>query len=167
MGNSENVQAGKFKKRIAWSLMLIRAGIAVVFLMWTIDKFVNPGHAAAVFKKFYMIGGLSNVIAFVIGAVQLVIVLAFLAGFMRTWTYGIVLGMHAISTFSSWAQYLDPWTYPHLLFFAAIPMLSACVTLWLLRDLDTYSVDGWLDTLRAKSMASTDTEVAEGETVIA
>nr|WP_218933931.1 hypothetical protein [Rubripirellula lacrimiformis] len=110
--------------------------------MWTIDKFINPEHAAAVFKKFYGISELSEMLAYGVGGVQSVILIAFLVGAFRTWTYGIILVLHAISTFSSWSAYIDPWTYPHLLFFAAIPMLSACVALWLLREFDTYTVDG-------------------------
>ncbi len=158
MNTAANKATGGMDKRIAWSLLMIRAGIATVFLMWTIDKFINPGHAAAVFKKFYMIPSLSNVAAYVIGGMQMVIILAFLAGYLRTWTYGIVLGLHAISTFSSWGKYIDPWTYPNLLFFAAIPMLAACVALWLLRDLDTYSVDALLTKKPASSKPTADTE---------
>jgi putative oxidoreductase len=43
--------------------------------------------------------------------------------------------LHGISTLSSYRQYLDP--FDNLLFFAAWPMLAACVALFLLRDLDT------------------------------
>jgi hypothetical protein len=46
-----------------------------------------------------------------------------------------VLLLHAVSTFSSYRQYLDPFN--NLLFFAAWPMLAACFTLYTLRDLDT------------------------------
>jgi uncharacterized membrane protein YphA (DoxX/SURF4 family) len=132
----------KARSLLAISLMLIRIGIAVVFLMWTIDKFANPEHTAKVFEKFYKIPSLTSTLSYAIGGVQLALVLAFLIGAFRTWTYGLVLLMHAVSTFSSWANYLDPWTYPNLLFFAAIPMLSACIGLWLLREFDTYSIDG-------------------------
>ena len=142
------LQSHKFddvaRSRLSWTLLLMRTGIAAVFLMWTIDKFVNPEHAAKVFAKFYKIPGLSETLAYAVGGVQLALVLAFLVGLFRTWTYGIILLMHAVSTFSSWANYLDPWTYPNLLFFAAIPMLSACIGLWLLRDFDTISVDSLL-----------------------
>lgn len=147
-------------KSISLSLLLIRSGIAVVFLMWTIDKFVNPAHAAAVFKKFYMIPSLSQFAAYAVGGLQLAVVLAFLVGFLRTWTYGIVLALHAVSTFSSWSQYLDPWTYPNLLFFAAIPMLSACVALWLMRELDTYTVDGWIASKRAEKLEARASKIA-------
>lgn len=129
------------RNRLAIGLLLIRIGIAAVFLMWTIDKFVNPDHAAKVFEKFYKIPSLSASLSYAVGGVQLLLVGAFVFGLFRTWTYGLILVMHAISTFSSWQQYIDPWTYPHLLFFAAIPMLAACITLWLMREFDTYSID--------------------------
>ena len=96
------------RKHLSVTLMLIRAGIATVFLMWTIDKFVNPEHAAAVFTKFYKIPGLSETFAYLVGGVQLALVLAFLLGAFRKWTYGAILLLHAISTFSSWANHLDP-----------------------------------------------------------
>ena len=128
---------------LALSLLLIRVGIFSVFVMWTIDKFVNPEHAAAVFKKFYGISELSKTISYVVGSAQMLVLLALLVGAFRTWSYGIIVVLHAISTLSSWKAYIDPWTYPHLLFFAAIPMLSACIALWLLREFDLYTVDGW------------------------
>lgn len=143
------------RSRLAWTLMLVRAGIAAVFLMWTADKFVNPEHTAAVFNKFYKIPGLSATLSYVIGGAQLALVIAFLVGAFRTWTYGIILLMHAVSTFSTWDKYIDPWTYPNLLFFAAIPMLAACVGLWLLRDFDPYSVDAcWKPRARKASVVS-------------
>jgi hypothetical protein len=111
--------------------------------MWTVDKFINPSHAAAVFAKFYSMPSLTTTAAYAVGTAQAVLLVAFLLGAFRTASYGAILILHAISTFSSYKQYLDPWTYPHLLFFAAIPMLSACVTLWLLREMDLYSVDAY------------------------
>lgn len=168
MTSPTNELSSQVDKRVALSLLMLRAGIATVFLMWTVDKFVNPEHAAAVFKKFYMIPSLSNVAAYAIGGLQLAVILAFLVGWLRTWTYGAVLGLHAVSTFSSWEKYIDPWTYPNLLFFAAIPMLAACISLWLLRDLDSYSLDGWLarknhegENADRVAFASRDTHVAE------
>ena len=131
----------KARKQLATGLLLIRIGIAVVFFMWTIDKFINPAHTAAVFAKFYMVPGLSATLAYAIGVVQMLIIIAFLVGYLRTWSYGLILILHAVSTVTSWSAYIDPWTYPHLLFFAAIPMLSACLALWTLRRFDAYTVD--------------------------
>lgn len=127
-------------RRISVALLLLRLSVFLVMLMWTLDKFVNPSHTAAIFKNFYFIGGLSNVPIYIIGAIQLVIILGFVAGFQKRWTYLLVLFFHSVSTFSSFRQYFAP--FENLLFFAAWPMLAACFTLYYLRDLDTlYTVD--------------------------
>ena len=121
--------------RLAWSLPALRLSVFVVMGMWTLDKFVNPAHASRVYAHFYKIGGLGPGAFQVIGALELALLAAFVVGFRKRLTYGLVLLLHAVSTLSSWQQYLDPWE--HLLFFAAWPMLAACLALYLLRDQDT------------------------------
>jgi uncharacterized membrane protein YkgB len=125
----------KTEEKLRLSLLLLRLGVFIVMFMWTLDKFVNPDHAIGIFKQFYFLNGVSSGIMYALGAVEIVIVLGFVAGFKKRWTYGIVLVLHAVSTFSSFGRYLDPWK--NLLFFAAWPMLAACITLYLLRDYDT------------------------------
>ncbi len=117
-------------------LFSLRIGVFVVMIMWTIDKFVNPGHAARVFQKFYLIEGLSVPFSYLVGGLQLIVVLGFLVGAYKKWTYGTLLILHGISTLSTWQMYLDPWGPRNLLFFAAWPMLSALFCLFLLRDED-------------------------------
>lgn len=128
------------QRRLAVSLLMLRLGIFIVMLMWTVDKFVRPDHAIGVFSTFYGIDGLDAQIAYVLGALELVLLLAFVAGVARRWSYGIVLVLHGASTLSSWSQYLHPFEGPNLLFFAAWPMLAACAALYLLRDSDTYTL---------------------------
>ncbi|TQV85748.1 hypothetical protein FKG94_02585 [Exilibacterium tricleocarpae] len=125
------------RQKLAWSLFGLRLGIFIVMVMWTVDKFVNPEHAAAVFKTFYMIEGLSNMGAYVVGALQAAVILAFLVGFQKRWSTGLVLAMHLVSTLTPMARYFDPWAGSNLLFFAAWPMLFAIVALYILRDYDT------------------------------
>lgn len=122
-------------RQLAIALLSLRLSVFLVMFVWTLDKFVNPDHAAAIFENFYQLGGLSNEIFYVIGAIQLLIILGFVAGFKKRWTYGIVLFLHSVSTFSSFRQYFDPFN--NLLFFAAFPMLAACFTLYFLRKQDT------------------------------
>ena len=133
-------------QRLRISLLLLRLGVFIVMLMWTLDKFVNPGHAAAVYENFYMLSGLRAAVMYTIAALELLLVLAFVAGAFKRLTYGLVLVLHGISTLSSYAQYLDPWN--NLLFFAAWPMLAACVALYLLRDDDTLAA---IDSLRQRA----------------
>jgi uncharacterized membrane protein YkgB len=120
------------------SLLLLRLGIFVVFLFWTLDKFVQPEHAARVFESFYGLGGLGEAAFYGIGVVQMVLIIGFVLGVMKTWTYGAVLVFHAVSTLSSFGKYLQP--FDNLLFLAAWPMLAACAALFLLRDYDTLTV---------------------------
>lgn len=127
------------QRRLAISLLCLRLGIFLVMLMWTLDKFVRPDHAAGVFSKFYGLDGLDVQMAYVLAALELVLLLAFVAGIARRWSYGIVLLLHAVSTLSSWRQYSQPFEGSNLMFFAAWPMLAACVALYLLRDSDTYT----------------------------
>ncbi|TCO77844.1 hypothetical protein [Chromatocurvus halotolerans] len=121
--------------RIANALFTLRLGVFIVMLMWTLDKFVNPQHSAAVFDNFYGLSNMGTGLFMVLGALQLVLVLAFIAGFKKRFTYGAVFLLHAVSTLSSWQQYLDGFN--NLLFFAAWPMLAACYALYILRDMDT------------------------------
>ncbi|MGB5439319.1 MAG: hypothetical protein WBN90_06670 [Gammaproteobacteria bacterium] len=124
-------------KRLEVSLLLLRMSVFLVMFMWTIDKFINPGHAAKVYESFYYIAGLESAVMYVIGALEIIILLLFLAGYKKKYTYAAVLLFHAVSTLSSFKQYLAPFDGPNLLFFAAWPMLAACFALFLLRDGDT------------------------------
>jgi len=123
-------------KKLQLSLLFIRVTVFLVMFMWTIDKFMNPGHAAKVYEKFYYIAGLESVVMYVIGAIEIIILLLFLVGYKKKYTYGAVLIFHTVSTLSSFKLYLAPFEGANLLFFAAWPMLAACFTLFLLRDQD-------------------------------
>ena len=136
------------EKQFSFCLLLLRWGIAIVFVMWIANKLVNPDQAKAVFGKFYGISLPGDMITYVVAGLQSIVLIAFILGAFKTYSYMIVLIMHAASTFSSFKQYLDPWTYPHLLFFAAIPMLASCILLWRFRKYDTILS---IDVMRGKS----------------
>lgn len=121
--------------RIQWSLVLLRLGVFLVMLVWTFDKFVNPAHSAAVFENFYFIPGLEGNVFIVLGVLQLALVLAFVSGLWKRATYGLIAILHGVSTLTPLPLYFD--AFNNLLFFAAWPMWAACITLYLLRDLDT------------------------------
>ena len=126
------------ENRVSLALFFLRISVFLVMLMWTLDKFVRPEHAARVYEHFYFIGGLSDIIFYGLAAIELVILLAFVAGLFKRLTYGAVLIFHAVSTLSTYKIYLDPFADgPNLLFFAAWPMLAACFALYYLRDQDT------------------------------
>ena len=122
------------QKRLEVSLLLLRHSVFLVMFVWALDKFVNPGHGKKVFAYFYKIPNIADSALFALGAAQILLVLAFVAGFKKRLSYGLVMLFHGASTFSSYAMYAKPWD--NLLFFAAWPMLAACVALYLLREQD-------------------------------
>lgn len=123
------------RSRVSVSLLLLRLSVFIVMAMWTLDKIVNPQHAAGVFSNFYGLDQMGPGALGIVAVVEAAVLLAFVIGYRKRITYGFVLLLHGISTLSSYARYLDP--FANLLFFAAWPMLAACIALYLLRDLDT------------------------------
>lgn len=66
------------------SLLLLRVSVFVVFLMWTLDKLVQPEHAAQVFATFYNLQGVGEDLFYVIGALQMILIIAFVLGVLKT-----------------------------------------------------------------------------------
>ncbi len=124
-------------RRIAIALFLLRLTVFAVMLMWTIDKFVRPEHAVSIFEHFYGLRGAAPTVVYGLAGAELLLLIAFVLGIAPRLTYGLVFLLHALSTFSSFRQYLAPFEKVNLLFFAAWPMLAACFALYYLRDLDT------------------------------
>lgn len=124
-------------KRIQMALLCLRLSVFLVMLMWTLDKFVRPAHAGSIFEKYYLLGGMGTALTYTLGGLEIVLLIAFVLGLGKRVTYGTVLVLHGVSTLSSFKHYLAPFEGPSLLFFAAWPMLAACFSLYLLRDLDT------------------------------
>lgn len=122
------------ERRLRISLLLLRLSLGLVMMVWAFDKILNPSHGAAVFESFYGLSGIGESVIPIIGIAQALLVVAFLAGVARTWTYGAVLLMHAVTTLVSWSAYLHP--LKNILFFAAWPMLAGLITLFLLRHED-------------------------------
>ncbi len=120
--------------RLAISLLLLRLTLGLVMMVWAFDKILNPDHGAAVLDSFYGLTGVGEQVIRMIGVVQGLIVLGFLLGIAKTWTYAAVLAMHAVTTLVSWSAYLEP--LENILFFSAWPMLAGLVTLFLLRGED-------------------------------
>lgn len=132
----------KQEARLRFSLAALRLSVFVVMAAWTVDKFVRPDHAAKVFAGFYGLGGLGETVLRSLAVAEVLLLVLFLLGVAKTLTYGAVLVLHAISTLSSYRQYLAPFEGSNLLFFAAWPMLAACLALFLLREEDTLATLG-------------------------
>lgn len=77
------------------------------------------------------------------GGIQLVIVLALLAGLYRRISYGAALAMHSLSVIATWRELINPYdlsNHNHM-FMTGVPVLAALWLLYMLRDFDLYSAD--------------------------
>ncbi|MGK0297383.1 MAG: putative oxidoreductase [Gammaproteobacteria bacterium] len=119
------------------SLFLLRLGVFIVMIAWPLDNFIKPGLAAEVYGRFSFISGLGNTTIMIISAIEITIILAFMLGLWKRFTYGFVMLVHAVTLVTTWEKYTSEIgaTYS-LLYFAAWPMLAACISLYVLRDLD-------------------------------
>lgn len=123
------------------ALLLLRLSLGGFLLLWSIDKLTVPEATVGIFSHFYHLpltaGG-----AYATGALEAILSIAIMAGFRKTYTYGLGLVLHLISTLSTYGQLLHPFGKNHL-FIAAIPVLGAFIALFLLRDQDTlWTLDG-------------------------
>ena len=134
----------KLNTQLAYGLLVTRLSIGLVFLMWALDKVLVPEHAMKVFAGFYGLT-ISSSVSILLGALQILFVLAFVVGYKKNITYLSVLVLHGISTFISFPKYLEPMS--NLLFFAAWPMLAACYLLYVLKDYDRFTLSSEKATL--------------------
>jgi hypothetical protein len=118
------------------ALFLLRVGLGSFLLLWSCDKFAEPEAAVRIFQVSYKIR-ISTPAAYFVGGIEALISLAIIAEAWKGYTYAIGLALHAISTIASWRQLATPFSQGHHLFVAAIPVLTAFVALYILRDRDT------------------------------
>lgn len=119
------------------ALLIMRLTIAAFLLPWIIEKFTQPELTAKIFAKFYYVKDLPDAGSYAVGAAWLLLWVAFVTGFKKRISYGLVMLAHGLGTVFTWRQ-LAPWleTHNHL-FLAAVPVLGAMIALYLLRDNDT------------------------------
>ena len=122
-------------RKVGTALAIVRFSLGIFFLIWGLDKIFHPESTVKIFSHFYLLD-IDVSTARAIGIVEGLWALALTAGLWKTWTYGLAVVLHGISTLSTWEQLLYPFGKNHL-FAAAIPVLGACVLLFMLRDRDT------------------------------
>jgi len=121
------------------ALFLLRFGLGLFLFMWGIDKIVSPEGTIKIFEMFYF-SSINVTTVYVFAALEIVLALAIITGFKQRWSYGLGTLVHGFSTLSTYKQLLDP--FKNHLFIAAVPVLTAFVALYMLRDEDTlWSLD--------------------------
>lgn len=126
--------------------LVLRISLGLFLFLWGLDKLVAPADTVKIFEHFYKIQ-LGVSLATIVGVAEMGLGLAVVVGFCRTFSYGLGLTLHLISTLSSWQQLLDPWgkiwnqgKNSHL-FLASIPVLAAFVILFMNRSDEEVTLD--------------------------
>ena len=133
----------------ALGLLLLRVGCAWFIFVWAVNKFFAPGQYAFILKKFDGIEA-EVVQVYVIGAVQVVICVLVFIGLWRLFSYAALALLHAGTIYRIWPRLIDPFEISEKGFpvnrnsAIALAIFLAMVALWLLRERDVWSVDGWL-----------------------
>jgi uncharacterized membrane protein YphA (DoxX/SURF4 family) len=128
--------------RAAAALLILRISLGVFLVQWSLEKIIAQGSAIHVAQHFY--GEAPTVGATVMaGVVEALLALALLVGIWRRWGYGLGILIDAVSVASTWRQLLNPYAGSDHLFIAGVPVLAVFVLLYVLREWDSYSVDGW------------------------
>lgn len=122
--------------RLPLGLLVLRLALGLFVLQWTVEKFIKPAGMTKIFDHFYGIDLAVNM-PMVVGGLELIIVLAFLAGAYKRVTYGLLFLFHAGSTLSTYDQLLHPYQASNHLFTAAVPVLAGFLLLFLARESDT------------------------------
>lgn len=118
-------------------LLLTRLSIFYFLLPWQLMRFMSPGAADGIAKKYYHLPGLNETAGYVIGAFWMVLLLAFLLGFKKRISYGLVFLLHAGAIIVTLPFYIMGTENFNQLFLAAIPAAAAMGLLYVLRNEDT------------------------------
>lgn len=117
-------------------LLLTRLSIAIFLLPWIMMRFTAPDGAKAIASKYYMISNMSDLMTTAIGIGWLVLLAAFLVGFRKRISYGLVMLFHGVGTLTTVPNLIPGSANFAIVFYAAIPTLAAMMLLYVLRDQD-------------------------------
>lgn len=129
----------------AFSLFLLRFSVALLVLLWGIDKIIDPGHAVAVSDSFYR--GLLSFPSLMplLGALQVTVALLAIGGLFRTVVDPIIALINLGSLLGVWRSIVDPWGWflegTNVLFFPSLIVFAACLVLIALQDQESLVLD--------------------------
>jgi len=141
----ETPMSPELDKRIPAALLILRFFLAIFLLQWSIEKLILPNAATSIARSFYGVT-LPVSASYALGVAELILSLALLFGFYRTISYGLSLLVHTVTVIVSWRQLFDPWGLAKVgshLWVSTWPTWGGFAALFLMREWDTWTVDGW------------------------
>ena len=127
------------------ALLLLRASLGVLMLIWGADKLVNVAHGLAVSERFYLGAFTSAALLRAFGVAQLALGAAVLLGAGRRYAYPLLLAVTGATLLGVWRSVVDPWGWyldgANVLFYPSLIIFAASLVLWAFRDDDRLALD--------------------------
>ena len=122
------------------SLLLLRASLGLLMLIWGVDKLVNVGHGLEVSRYFYLGAFDSAALLKAFGVVQMALGVLILLGIGRRFAYPALLAVTGVTLLGVWRSVVDPWGWylkgANVLFYPSLIIFAASLVLWAFRDED-------------------------------
>ncbi len=122
-------------KSIMWGLWLLRIGLGIFLLLWSLDKIVSPQDTVEIFSKHYFLD-VSPSLVMILGSLELTLSLMIVLGMYKTFSYGFGLLVQMVSAAAYYQQLLYPFGVNHF-FISEITILFAFASLFIARNFDT------------------------------
>ena len=117
-------------------LFLTRLSIFAFLLPWQIMRFTKPESINGIAQKYYKFS-VPEIGSTITGVLMMALLIAFLVGFKKRISYGLVALLHGVGTAMTIPNLIPGIEGYNQLFLAAIPALMAMVLLYCLRNEDT------------------------------
>lgn len=118
-------------------LFFTRISIAYFLLPWVLMRFTKPDGAKGIAAKYYKISAMPEIATTIIGVLWVALLIAFVVGFKKRISYGLVFLLHALGTAFTLPYLILGTEKMNIMFFAAIPVIGAMWLLYVLREHDT------------------------------
>lgn len=146
--------------RLNAALLIIRLGIGAFLVVWASLKFLRPEWMVNVFRNTYKLEWVTQDYAFIVGGLQMLVVIIFILGLWRTVTYAFITLMHSagvigtllggnllfkgglIKAITTGEFAIGYSLFPSNLLWTSVATLAALVALFILRHHDGWTIDG-------------------------
>lgn len=127
------------ERNLKLPLFLTRLSVFYFMLPWQLMRFSKADSIKGIANKYYKIPSMPDIVVTLTGVFMIALMIAFLVGFKKKISYGLMFLLHALGTLMTLPA-LIPFvglSGYNQLFLAAIPTTFAMLLLYCLRDEDT------------------------------
>lgn len=124
----------RLNKAILWGLWLLRTGLGIFLLLWSIDKIITPMDTTAILSQYYWVD-FGTSIVMILGSLELTLSLMIIFGLYKTFSYGVGMVIQLVSVIAYYPELIEPFGAKHY-FIAELPLLFAFIALFLMRHFD-------------------------------